>query len=125
MDAYERWAGQAQYDLDTARAMQKSGRYLYVLFCCQQAVEKMLKAVIARNTSEAPPRVHQLVRLAEVAVLSLSEEQQEFLRDLSAYYIQTRYPEEIPALASKVTKQQARRVILKVEETIAWLRSIQ
>ena len=33
------WVDQAQYDLETAHAMLASGRYLYVLFCCQQAVE--------------------------------------------------------------------------------------
>jgi len=50
------WVDQAQYDLDTARAMLASGRYLYVLFCCQQAVEKALKAAIVRKTGELPPR---------------------------------------------------------------------
>ena len=40
----EQWAERANYDLDTARAMLKSERYIYVLFCCQQAVEKALKS---------------------------------------------------------------------------------
>jgi HEPN domain-containing protein len=44
--ASKHWTEQARYDLDTARAMFDSGRYLYVLFCCQQAVEKALKAII-------------------------------------------------------------------------------
>ena len=48
--ASDRWAEQARYDLETAQAMMESGRYLYVLFCCQQAVEKMLKALIANQT---------------------------------------------------------------------------
>lgn len=42
-DLSREWAERAQYDLDTADAMFKAGRYLYVLFCCQQAVEKVLK----------------------------------------------------------------------------------
>jgi HEPN domain-containing protein len=44
-DAAEKWVAQAQYDIETAKAMFDTGRYLYVLFCCQQAVEKMLKAL--------------------------------------------------------------------------------
>ncbi len=36
----ERWAEQARYDLDTARAMLDSGRYLYVLFCCRQVLSQ-------------------------------------------------------------------------------------
>lgn len=63
----EQWAEKARYDLDTAKAMLESGRYLYVLFCCQQAVEKALKGVIARRTGEMPLRLHNLIRLAEEA----------------------------------------------------------
>ena len=49
------WIEQSTYDLETARAMLTSGRYLYVLFCCQQAVEKTLKALIVHRTGEFPP----------------------------------------------------------------------
>lgn len=38
------WIDMAGYDLDTARAMLQTGRYLYVGFMCYQAVEKSLKA---------------------------------------------------------------------------------
>jgi hypothetical protein len=62
--SWKQWAEQARYDLDTARAMLDAGRYLYVVFCCQQAVEKILKALIAQRSKELPPRIHQLVRLA-------------------------------------------------------------
>ena len=72
-DAIQRWAAQARYDLETARAMLDAGRYLYVLFCCQQAVEKMLKALIARRTQALPPRLHNLMRVAEVASLTVPE----------------------------------------------------
>jgi len=41
------WMDRVEYDLETARAMNKAGRYLYVLFMCQQAVEKALKALLA------------------------------------------------------------------------------
>ncbi len=32
----EHWLDIAEYDLETAAAMQKSGRYLYTVFMCQQ-----------------------------------------------------------------------------------------
>ena len=119
-----RWAEQARYDLDTARAMLDSGRHLYVLFCSQQAVEKMLKALVAKRQEELPPRIHQLVRLAEVASLEMSDEQAGFLRELSAYYIQTRYPEEISDVASQVKEDEARRVLNRTEEMVRWLSSM-
>ena len=124
MSSVERWAEQARYDLETADAMQRSGRYLYVLFCCQQAVEKAIKALITKQTQKFPPRIHNLVRLAEVATLELSDERAQLLRELSNYYIQTRYPEEIPELAAKISETQSRQILEQTEETIQWLLSM-
>ncbi|MBZ0170407.1 HEPN domain protein [Candidatus Methylomirabilis lanthanidiphila] len=123
-DIPHKWAERAVYDLDTARAMLEAKRYLYVLFCCQQAVEKLLKAVIAKRSEAFPPRLHQLVRLAESAQVPLNETQADFLRELSMYYIQCRYPEEIEDMSSQVSVQQARQVIEKTEELVRWLQSI-
>jgi HEPN domain-containing protein len=53
-DATEGWATQSLYDIETAKAMLDTGRYLYVLFCCQQAVEKMLRALMARTKNCHP-----------------------------------------------------------------------
>jgi HEPN domain-containing protein len=122
--ALQHWTEQARYDLDTARALFKSGRYLYVLFCCQQAVEKALKAIIAARTKGLPPPIHQLMRLAEAAGLEVSGECAEFLRELSSYYIQTHYPEEIKDLASQAKEEEARRVLDHTEEVLQWLNSM-
>lgn len=121
MNAAENWREQARYDLETARAMQKSGRYLYVLFCCQQAVEKALKAVIVARTQEHPPRIHTLIRLAEVAKLEVSEVDAEFMRELSTYYLQSRYPEEIRGLARQVTLEQSLAILTRTEEMLKWV----
>jgi HEPN domain-containing protein len=122
--SWKQWAEQAHYDLDTARAMLEAGRYLYVVFCCQQAVEKMLKALIAQRSKELPPRIHQLVRLAEVAGLGVTDEQADLLRELSAYYFQTRYPEEVAEVGSQVKEQQAQRVLRQTQEMAQWLSSM-
>ena len=46
----EHWLDIAEYDLETAAAMQQSGRYLYTVFMCQQAFEKLLKAIYLQRT---------------------------------------------------------------------------
>ena len=119
----ERWAERARYDLETARAMLASERFLYVLFCCQQAVEKMLKGLIAKRKDESPPRVHNLVRLAEFSSLELDEERADFLRELSGYYIQSRYPEEV-RLAARAGRELAAEVLATTEEVMEWLSSM-
>jgi HEPN domain-containing protein len=122
--SWKQWVEQARYDLDTAQAMLDAGRHLYVVFCCQQAVEKMLKALIAQRSKELPPRIHQLVRLAEVASVAISEQQADLLRELSAYYFHSRYPEEIVEAGAHLTEQQVRRVLAQTQEIIQWLNSM-
>ena len=118
------WVDQALYDLETAQAMLASGRYLYVLFCCQQAAEKALKAVIVRRTGELPPRVHNLMRLAETAKIQLTPDVQRFLGELSSYYIQSRYPEEIKTVGSAVSRELAASIHAKTEQTVQWVLSM-
>ncbi len=119
----QKWLDQATYDLDTARAMLESGRYVYVLFCCQQAVEKALKALIVHRTGAFPPRIHNLPRLAETAGIALEQGRLDFIGELSVYYIQTRYPEESATLASAATQDKTTEALRAADELITWLLS--
>ncbi len=109
------WVDASCYDLETARALLKSRRYLYVLFMCQQAIEKILKACATVKTGEFPPRIHNLTRLSELAALEFSEEERKLLERLSLYYLQSRYPPEIQSLAKKVSKSMAASQLSQTE----------
>ncbi len=120
----QKWADLAAYDLATAEAMLASGRYLYVLFCSQQAVEKLIKAMIVEKTREFPPRTHDLIRLARAARIPLSEEQDLFLRTLTKYYIGTRYPEEIAAMVPEATQQLAKDLLSRTKDALKWIETL-
>jgi HEPN domain-containing protein len=104
--------------------MLDTGRYLYVLFCCQQAIEKMLKALIAKRTRVLPPRLHNLMRLAEVASLTVPEDTAHLFRRLSDFYIASRYPAELDEAALTIDPSQARQTYAATEEALRWLSSI-
>lgn len=104
--------------------MLASGRYLYVLFCGQQAVEKLLKAITVEQTGAFPLRTHDLVKLAQTAKIRVSEEQDRFLRTLTKYYIGTRYPEEVSALVREATRDLASQYLTQTKEFVQWLRSL-
>ncbi len=120
----QKWIDQASYDLETARAMLDSGRYLYVVFCCQQAVEKMIKAVIAQVSGEMPPRIHNLIQLAERAGLEPDAQQALLMRELSELYVQSRYPEQIEPTSSSAWQGVARDALLRTEKVVQWLSSM-
>ena len=118
------WIERAKYDLDTATAMFDSGRYLYVVFCCQQAIEKTLKAIIVKNSGEFPPKIHNLPRLAELAGIVMEPQYTSFIGELSGYYVQTRYPEEIEMLSRDMDMDTAREIVIKTQEAMQWLFSL-
>lgn len=58
------WIATSNYDLRTAEAMLKAGRYLYVVFMCHLSLEKMLKAILADTfPGSIPPKIHSLTSL--------------------------------------------------------------
>ena len=68
------------------------------------AVEKALKAHVAKTTRAVPPHIHKLARLAEMAGIELAPEQFRLCEDLTLYQRKARYPfekvpEPVPATA--------------------------
>jgi len=117
------WLDLARYDLETASAMLASGRYLYVAFTCQQAIEKLLKAFFVRTNNCTPPYTHNLLKLCEEVGLmaQLSEEQLGFIEQLCSYYIQSRYTEELQRLSASLTKEKTSLLHLETGELFTWL----
>lgn len=118
----KQWLDQSNYDLNTAKAMYKTARYLYVAFMCQQAVEKQLKALICNKTDKMPPYVHNLTTLSEQLKLKLSDEQLDLLDLLTRYYLNARYPVVKQALAKSLNKKDCFDLLRKTEALIKWLR---
>jgi HEPN domain-containing protein len=116
------WVERSQYDLDTAKIMLDTGRYLYVAYMCQQAVEKILKAVIAQLGKENFP-IHNLNRLAEIATISneLTPEQFNFLAELTPYHIEARYGDYKESLSEIINDKKAEQVYKKTREIHKWI----
>lgn len=116
------WVERSQYDLDTAKIMLDAGRYLYVAYMCQQAVEKILKAIIAQQGKENYP-IHNLNRLAEIAGISndLGSEKFVFLAELTPYHIEARYGDYKESLSEIIDAKKAQQVYKKTRKIHKWL----
>lgn len=120
----EQWADRARYDLETARAMLEAERHVYVLFCCQQAVEKALKAVIIARTGKLAPRIHSLPRLAELASVAPEAERLDLMADLSNFYVQSRYPDEMEPTGEATSLDRVTKTLDETKEAVEWLLSM-
>ena len=129
MDEYakvEYWLESAEYDLQTARAMLETRRYLYVGFMCHQTAEKALKAVlVSKKPDEELPYIHKLMRLANLASVSdeMSEEQLRLLDVLSPLNIEARYPLHKSMLLQSLTPERCKELISETEALYQWLKA--
>ena len=125
-DNVKYWIDLADYDFDVAKAMLETKKYLYVGFMCHQAIEKALKAIIAKSCAEGeiPPKIHNLQKLAEKAELfsKMSETQRKTLHNLNPLNIQARYPDLKNAIAADLTVDICRDFITKTEELLCWIK---
>ena len=117
------WVAISEYDLGTAEVLLAGGRWLAVLVSCQQALEKILKALIADHSGEMPRRIHGLVELAMDADVEMSQEQKIILSDLTIYYIETRYPTQFSGLEEDIDKEVATKILEQTKEMSKWLRA--
>lgn len=132
-EKYDYWEDIAIYDLETAEAMLLAGRYLYVVFMCQQAVEKLVKGLFVLYKDEEPPRTHNIWnifdRIFHIDKFGEKEKQDtenyfSFFDELLAYYISERYPSYKQKLSQSITEEKATEVLIKTKEVFAWLKSL-
>ena len=87
------WRDGAAEDWEIAQELIARGRTRHGLFFVHLSLEKLLKAHVCRHTQDLAPRLHNLVRLAELAALPLSQTQVDVLAEINAFHIEGRYPD--------------------------------
>lgn len=118
------WLDIADYDLETAEAMYKTKRWLYVAFMCHQVIEKTIKAYWSDNSDDIPPYTHNHMRLAEGCGLyaQMDENQKTFLEIITNYNIAARYPEDKAELASTLKPEVCRQIIDDTKQLQQWIK---
>lgn len=120
------WLDCADYDLQTAKAMLETKRFLYVGFMCHQTIEKGLKAVfIQRQPNSELPYIHSLVRLANLSGIAaeMNESQLSLLDILNPADIEARYPLNKEKLLRSLTESRCEDLIRKAEELLTWIKT--
>jgi HEPN domain-containing protein len=114
------WLDIAEYDLKTAEAMLDSGRFVYVVFMCQQSLEKLTKGLYNYYIDDKVPRVHNisfvLNKLSEKLNIEVEESNFSLFDKLAAYYLQGRCPSFKEKISKLVNEEEARELFRKTEE---------
>ncbi|MFH0801634.1 MAG: HEPN domain-containing protein [bacterium] len=115
------WLSSARYDLETAEFMFSSGRFIYTIFMCHLALEKILKARIQQITSQSPSKTHDLGYLSDLAGIAPSPEVGKFLVEISNLGVITRYPQDFSSLLKDFHKERSAIFLGKTKEVFAWI----
>ncbi|HUT54631.1 MAG TPA: HEPN domain-containing protein [bacterium] len=112
------WSEGAKEDLDTASILLEKGKNKEALFFAHLALEKALKALVAKNTSDVPPYSHDLTFLAKKAGLTLSADQSHLFNMVNKFATAGRYPDPEKHGPSK---QKAKEIVDEISEVMKWL----
>ena len=119
------WRESAYHDLESAEAIFASGKYDWCLFVGHLALEKILKALyVDRNDNHLPPKTHNLVRLAELSKIALSDEQKFLIDKINDFNIQTRYPDYKQEFYKRCDAEYASEHLSKIKEFYTWFSSL-
>ncbi len=118
------WKELSDYDIETADAMLKSKRYLYLGFMCHQSIEKILKAYFVKVNGITAPFSHSLSYIAKEAEIYdlFSEDQQKLIDMLEPMNIECRYPTHKEQLLKSLTDDRGQELFDRSKELQIWIK---
>lgn len=87
IDLMNYWIESADEDYNVMLDLKEKNRNTYCLFFGQMVIEKLLKALYAKNNKGAPyaPKTHDLLYLAEKLNIELTEEQISKIKEVKVW----------------------------------------
>ena len=122
INKYKEWLRQAEYDMATADAMFKSGRYIYAVFMCHLSIEKGLKGLYHYELDIVLPKTHNLIYLLNQISKNPEVELKKFIIKLNTASLATRYPDDLAKIQSAYTKTVVKEIIVRSKEVLEWIK---
>jgi HEPN domain-containing protein len=113
------WRNGSDEDWQVAQELVDLDRTRHGLFFAHLALEKILKAHVCRATGELAPKIHNLLRLAELTKLPISNRQRAILGRFNQYQLEGCYPDRLP---KPIPKKRAKAALKEGEEIREWLK---
>jgi len=115
------WLEEANWDLENARILFENDRFNTVVFHCQQAAEKAVKALLYHNKiSGWGHSIHSLLEKYKDLKNANFEDIERIALSLDKHYITTRHPDALPNIAPQkaYNRQEAELAINQAKKII-------
>ena len=124
-EKYDYWLDIAQYDLETADTMLSGGRWLYVVFMCQQAIEKLVKGLYVIYVDDNVPKIHNIrvifERFEDCFPDKPTDEYYNLFEDLTVHYLNGRYADYKQKLSERLNKHISAEFLKRTKGVFTWL----
>ena len=126
IDLMNYWIESSDEDYDTMMYMKAGKKNTWCLFMGHLVIEKLLKALYAKNNRNAPyaPKSHDLLHLAEKAELELTDRQEDLLDTITRFNMNARYDDYKKEFYLKCTDEYTSQQLKNIEEVRVWLKNL-
>ena len=126
IDLMNFWIESAEEDYKTMKVMFDNQKNTWCLFLGHLVIEKLMKAIYAKNNKSAPhaPRSHDLLYLAEKNELELTEQQEDLLDIITKFNMSARYDDYKKEFQNKCTNEYTAMQGANIEEVRVWLKGL-
>ncbi len=115
------WLESSDQNYETMQHLMLSKDYAWALFLGHLVIEKILKAHYVKVHQKHPLFIHDLLRLANKIGLDLTEQQKEWLDEITTFNLNTRYDNYKNEFRLRCTYEYTADWMIKIETLRTWL----
>ncbi len=118
------WLETSEDDYQTMLTLFDSKKFSWALFIGHISTEKLLKALYVKKYEKHAPFTHNLFRLAELIDLDLSDEQADWLDEITSFNLNARYDDYKREFYSICTYKYTQSWIEKIKSIRIWIKKM-
>lgn len=115
------WKESSDQNYETMHNLMQSKDYNWALFLGHLVIEKLLKAHYVKRHQKHPLFIHDLLRLSQKIELKLTDEQEEWLDEISTFNLNTRYDNYKQEFRNRCTPEYTTFWLNRIETIRIWL----
>ncbi len=122
----EYWINSSDRDYESMKKNFEVKQFTWALFIGHLTIEKLLKALYAKNNVNNPYTIksHNLLALAQKCNIELTDEQVEKLKIITQFNISARYEDYNNEFYELCTEEYTKEQIDNIEEVRRWLKKL-
>ncbi len=118
------WIETSDDDFETMLTLYNSKSYSWSLFLGHISIEKLLKALYVKRFKKHAPFTHNLYRLGELTGLEMTDEQADWLDEITSFNLNARYDDYKKEFYKLCTPNYTKRWIDKIKYIRTWIKKM-